>query len=100
MSPRKKAFEAIISLDAADFLYGDDAHWFGWKCICCDEYAYDGTHLEMQFMCFENCCYHDGNGVLWVRCNNCLKCIHLICLDPNLKESDFKSHLFVHDCTN
>ena len=100
MSPRRKHFDSILGEDAADFDYGDAAVWFGWKCCCCDELAYDETHLELQFFAFENCVYHDGNGVLWVRCNDCLKCIHLSCLDPNLNQLHFKSHLFVHDCKN
>ena len=75
MSPRQKIFQSIIGEDAADFDYGDAAVWFGWKCCCCNHYAYDGNHLEMQFMEFENCAYH---GVLWARCNNCLKCISVV----------------------
>ena len=98
MSPRRKIFESIIGKDAADFDYGDAAVWFGWKYCCCNDYAYDGNHLEMQFMEFENCAYDDGNGVLWARCNNYLKCIHLSCLDPNLNQVEFKSKDFVHEC--
>ena len=64
----------------------------------CDELAYDGTHLEMQFFGFENCAYKDGDGVLWAQCNDCLKCVHLHCLDPNLDEFNFKQNLFVHLC--
>ena len=65
MSPRWKNFDSIIG--EADFDYGDAAVWFGWKCCCCNELAYDGgTHLELQFFAFEKCVYHDGNGVLWV----------------------------------
>ena len=55
MSPRRKNFNSIIGEHAADFDYGDAAVWFGWKCCCCNELAYDGTHLELQFLAFENC---------------------------------------------
>ena len=47
MSPRWKNLDSIIGEDAADFDYGDAAVWFGWKCCCCNELAYDGTHLEL-----------------------------------------------------
>ena len=56
MSPRRKLFQSIIGEDAADFDYGDAVVWFGWKCCCCNDYAYDGNHLEMQFMEFEKLC--------------------------------------------
>ena len=60
MSPRRKNFESIMGEEAADFDYGHSAVWFGWKCSCCHELAYDGTHLELQFFAFENCVYHDA----------------------------------------
>ena len=97
MSPKWKIFSSISS-EVADYGdYGDSAVWFGWKCISCDELAYDGTHLEMQY--FENDgVLTDGDGRKWVRCNQCLKCIHLHCIHPNLTEHSYKKELFEHQC--
>ena len=96
MSPIRSIFTPI-SVDAADFDYGESAEWFGWKCLFCEDYAQDGVHLEMQFFGTENCLYHDSDGTLWVRCGNCLKCCHLHCLNPNLHPDNFKQALFQHD---
>ena len=64
----------------------------------CEDYAQDRVHLKMQLFGLENCLYHASDGTLRVCCGNCLKCCHLLCLNPNLHPDNFKQALFQHHC--
>ena len=92
MSPMRSVFRPISS-EVADFLYGESAVWFGWKCIICDDYAQDGVHLKFQYFGSENCLYHDTDGTPWVCCGNCKKCCHFHCINPNLNSDLFKQEM-------
>ena len=97
MSPTCKHLSAISS-DVADYGdYGESAVWFGWKCMCCQELAYDGTHLELESFNNDGV-LTDGDGKKWVCCDKCLKSIHLHCIHPNLTEQSYNKDLSQHNC--